>query len=175
MGHDHKLVQQTLAIDTIALDTLGSRAALILNSTLNGITRSFLVKRVKYLLTLIGKTINDDGPICVLLNRGDATAAEVGLAMTEINTAGPSDTTQVLTQDNAWIVYQNTVMAFIPRGDGTAAVLDSGWFSIGGKNGIPIVEGTGLSVHAFNAGSGALATGASINGIVLLQGVWLRG
>ncbi len=175
MPHGHALVQQTLAVDTVALSTLGSRAAIIINSTLGtGILQSFLVKRVKYLLTLIGKTIVDDGPIAILLNKGDATAAEVGLAMTEINTAGMMDTTQVLTQDNAWTVFQNTVKAFVPRGDGTAAVLDTGWFSIGGKNGIPIQEGQGISAHAFNCGSGALTTGASVNGLILLQGVWLR-
>ena len=174
MPHGHKLVNQALPVDAIALATLGGRNALTINSSLNGLGTSFLIIRMKYLLQLVGRTIADDGPVLVVANRGDATAAEVAAALTEFNSVGPSDTTQMLTQDNAWTVFMNSVRAFIMRGDGTKGVLDSGWIKLTSGKGIPILEGTGVSFHAFNAGSGALATGSSINGQIIVQGVWLR-
>ncbi len=174
MSHGHALVQQSLVVNDVALGTLGSRTAIALNATMGSLTQGFLLKRYRYLLQIAGKTVGDDGPIVVLMNKGDATLAEINSAMIENNTAGMDDTTQVLTQDEAWTVYQNTVNAFVLTGDGTEGTMVSEWKPFGGKNGIPALEGQGFAVHAFNCGSGALTTGATVNGLVQVQGVWLR-
>lgn len=175
MPHGHKLVQQSLVVNAVALGTLAARTAIILNSQLATTFRStFLAKRVRYLLQYTGRTINDDGPIVVMISKGDLSLSEVTVAMQEHNTLGPSDTTESLTEDTSWAVYQNTVKTFQPRGDGTEAVFDSGWTQFNGSKGIPILEDLGLLVHAYNTGAGALTTGGAINGIVQIQGVWLR-
>ncbi len=174
MTHGHGLIQHALPVNAVALSTLGARTALVLNSVMAGITAPFLMLRYRYILQLVGRTLTDDGPVVVVLNRGDATAAELGTAIQEQNTAGPEDTTQMLTQDNAWIIYNNTVHAFVMHGDGTEGIMDTGWQSFNGRKGIPASEDVGFSAHAINFGSGALATGSSINGLIHVQGVWLR-
>ncbi len=94
--------------------------------------------------------------------------------MLEGNTVGPADVTVALTQDNAWVVYQNTVQPFITRGDGTEAQTDGSWVAFGGKNGIPAIENGGWQIFAFNAGQGALTTGSNVSGNIQIQGVWLN-
>ncbi len=173
MAHNHQLVQQNMTINT-ALSTLASRTALTLNSILNGITNDFLVKQYRMNLHYVGRTAADDGPVIVCMNKGDATAQEVKEAFDEQNTAGPDDTTQMLTQDRVWTVYQNTVHSFRMYSN-TEGNIDTGWIPFGGKNGIPIIEGVGLAVHAFNSGGGALTTGGTIAGSIWLRGVWLHG
>ncbi len=174
MPHGHKLVHQNLVVDAVALGTLAGRTALNLNTGFVNPESSFLIKRYRYLLQLVGRTINDDGPIAVTLNHGNASITEIAQAITEINSVGPADVSQTNTEDNSWNIYQNTMKAFTPRGDGTEGVLMTEWRSPGGKNGIPALESSGVAVTAINLGSGALTTGSSINGIVQLQGVWLR-
>ncbi len=48
------------------------------------------------------------------------------------------------------------------------------WMKPGGKNGIPLQEGSGMVIFVFNAGVNALSTGSLVNGIAMAQGVWLR-
>ncbi len=174
MSDKHQLVQQTLSVNGVALSTLGSRTALNLSAQWTAPESSFLMKRYRYLLQLTGRTLNDDGPVVVLMNPGDTSLAEINNAMLELNQIGPSDTTETLSQDNAWAIYQNTVQPFVYRGDGTEGVTSGEWHSFGGNNGIPNLEDNGMAVHAFNCGSGALTTGVAINGLVQIQGVWLR-
>ncbi len=174
MSHGHQLVQQNLVVQAVALSTLGGRTALALNTQLTAPESSFLMKRYRYLLQLTGRSLTDDGPIAVCMNKGDASLAEINLAFVDNNPTGPSDNTETLGEDQIWSVYQNTVDVFQYAGDGTEGVLNTEWKSFGGKNGIPAVENQGVAVHAFNCGSGALTTGVVINGIVQVQGVWLR-
>ncbi len=176
MAHPHSsIVQQTMVVNALALDTLGGRTALIVNSAFNGITATFLMFRLRYFLQYVARTADDDGPLLVGVARGDATLAEIQNALLEANTAGPGDTSQMLTQDETWSVYQNTVTVFNRSGgDPTERFVDTAWIGFGGKNGIPAIEGTGFQLFVFNAGSGALATGSSINGLVQVQGRWLR-
>ncbi len=174
MSHGHQLVNQAEGINAVALGTLAGRTALSIGTTLTSITSPFLMKRVRYFIQLVGRTLADDGPILVGVANGNAITSEVSAAMIEANTAGPEDIGQMLTQDESWMVYQNTVRAITLRGDGTEGVLDSGWIDFGGKNGIPALEDSGFKIFAFNAGSGALTTGSSLNGIAHTQGVWLK-
>ncbi len=175
MPHGHGLVQQSLNVDKVALSTLGARSAIQLNSQMTSPATSFLMKRIRYFLQLTGRTTADDGPILIGVARGDATIAEIEASMNERNTNGPEDITSMLDQDLAWIVYQNTVVPMIVRGDQTFMQMDSyDWQKFGGKNGIPALEATGLQIFAYNSGVGALVTGAEINGQAYLQGVWLR-
>ncbi len=173
MSHDHGLKHQNLLVDAVALGTLGARTAIALNAVMTSATATFLIKRVRFLLQLVGRTLTDDGPVVVFLNKGDASLTELAVAFTDVNTSGPGDTTQVLSSDVPWSVYQDSVRAFVMGGDGTEGIMHSGWIKMPGK-GLPASEGSGLAVHALNTGSGALTTGSSINGIVQVQGVWLR-
>ncbi len=176
MAHPHSsLVQQAGTINALALDTLAARVAILANTAFNNIQSPFLLKQVRYFVQMVGRTLADDGPVLIGVARGDATIAEIAAALLEGNTNGPEDLTETLTQDVIQAVYMNTVVPFVMRGDGTEGILDTKWINFGGKNGIPTLENVGFSVFAFNAGSGALTTGSSLNGIFQIRGVWLRG
>ncbi len=172
--HGHKWINQALEVDAVALATLQPRAALIINTQFSTPLQSFLLKRLRYFLQLVGRTANDDGPILIGCCHGDATVSEIASAMSERNVNGQEDITSVLDQDLSWIVYQNTVMAIKYQAAVTEGQLISGWIPFGGKNGIPAIEGAGMTIFAYNAGNAALATGSSVNGKVDVQGVWLR-
>ncbi len=170
------LVIQNDQIQDISLGTLAARTALALGSQFNGITATFLMKRVKYWLQLEEVT-EDQGPFLVGIASGDAGAAEISSAMTERNTAGPADTTQVLTQDNAFVVVQNSVRMMKLHRNGTDAAPDTwtleGEVSLG--KGIPFREGSGWQPFILNADNAALATTAPVcKGIIQYWGVWLR-
>ncbi len=174
MPHGHGLVNQALTVDTVALATLQPRAALIINTQFSTPLQSFLLKRVRYLLQLVGRTAGDDGPLLIGMCHGDATVSEIAASMTERNVNGQEDITSMLDQDLAWIVYQNTVVPIVYRGALTEGQPHSSWINYGGKNGIPAIEGSGTTVFIYNAGSAQLSTGSTINGQVMVQGVWLR-
>ncbi len=173
MAHGHGLINQSLNIDRVALGTLAARAAVILTSQFNNPTHSFLMKRARYFLQYIAREANDDGPILIGIAHGDANVAEIAAAMVERNVNGPDDITSVLDQDTAWVVYQNSVMP-MEMYTNTEGQIRSFWFQPGGKKGIPLLEGSGCVLFAFNAGSSALSTAGLINGIAMIQGVWLR-
>ncbi len=173
MAHGHSLVNQSLNIDKVALGTLAARTAIILTTQFNNPTNAFLMRRVRFFLQLIAREANDDGPILIGCAHGDATVSEISAAMVERNVNGPDDVTSMLDQDTAWTVYQNTVRAILPY-IATEGQAPDEWLSFGGKNGIPAMEGSGMVIFAFNSGSNALTTGSSVNGIAMVQGVWLR-
>ncbi len=162
-----------MIVDTVALGTLASRTAIFLNTVQNGITAAFLMLRIRYFLQMIGKTVLDDGPIIVGIARGDATLTEIANAILEANAAGPNDTTQTLQEDEAWVVFQNTLTPLIMSGNGTFGQPMSEWIKFAPR-GLVAREDSGWNMFAFNTGSGTLETGASINGIAQIQGVWLR-
>ncbi len=174
MPHGHGLVSQQLELDTIALATLAARAALAVNTQFNNPTASFLMKHIRYFVQLEGRTAIDDGPILIGCANGDANVSEIAAAMNERNVNGPDDITNMLSQDNAWVVYQNTVVPLVIQGDVSRGQVKSDWMNFGGRNGIPAIKGSGMQIFAYNSGSGALSTGSTVNGIAQIQGVWLR-
>ncbi len=181
MAHPHtSLVQQAMVVDEVVISTLAAKTALILNSEFTAITATFLMKRVRYLLQIKGLTSADNGPLVVGVANGNASVAEIGTAMIEKNTAGPADLTQSLTQDSAFgAVYQNSIVAFSSEPVVAATNYQSNpetmnWIQVGGKNGIPAPEGAGFQLFIYNTGNGPMATGATVEGIAHLQGVWLR-
>ena len=175
MPHKHGLINQSLIVDTVPLVTLASRAAIMLNTQFSTPTAPFLLKRVRYFLQLAGRSTADDGPIIIGCAHGDASVSEIAATMTERNVNGPDDITSVLDQDLAWVVYQNSLMPFIVRGDQSYAQIEnSDWINPAETKGIPLHEGSGMVIFAYNAGSGALSTGSNVNGQVMAQGVWLR-
>ncbi len=174
MPHGHGLVSNQLEIDNVPLLTLAARAAIILSTQFSNPTASFLMKRVRYYAQIANRTANDDGPILIGCANGDATVSEIAAAMNERNVNGPDDITNMLDQDNAWVVYQNTVVPFVYQGAVAEGQAPSNWINFGGKNGIPAIEGSGMVLFAYNSGVGALATGILVNGITQIQGVWLR-
>ncbi len=170
----HGLVQQNLTVDTVALGTLQPRAALIINTQFSTPLQTFLAKRVRYFLQLEGRTDSDDGPLLVGCCHGDASVSEIAASMTERNVNGEEDITSMLDQDLAWVVYQTTVQDFRHEAVVTRAQLKSHWIKFPGKNGTPLIEGSGMTIFVFNAGSAALSTASTINGVAYVQGVWMN-
>ncbi len=172
----NKLVIQNLVVDDVALGVLGARTAISINSQLTAISASFLVKKIKYMLKLSDVENPDEGLMLITPTQGDVTAAEAASAFTEINTAGPSDTTQMLTQDEVWSAWQKAARVMRPLPELADANKHEGWLieevSLG--KGMVAREGVGVSFQAINITNNAMATGATIGGLIQLWGVWLR-
>ena len=163
---------QNIPVNNIALSTLGARAALLLASTFStSIKNSFLVKKVKMMLHLTGATTGAASAILVALGSGDITVTEFAAALTEINTVGPEDTTQIRTSDNVWNIWQKTLSMFADSSDPTVAVIDKE-YSLG--KGMVARSEQGILAMAFNNDGSALDTGIVVNGLIQLWGVWLR-
>ncbi len=116
---NNKLVQNQLEFDEVALGTLASRAAVILTTQWNNPTASFLMKRVRYFAQLALRTASDNGPILIGCAHEDANVSEIAAAMNQRNVNGPDDITNVLDEDQPWVVYQNTVVPVMIQGDQT--------------------------------------------------------
>lgn len=174
MPHGHALVNQSLVVDSVALSTLNARSALDLNTQFANPTQSFLAKRLRYFLQVSARVVGDDGPLLVGCAHGDASVSEIEAAMIERNVNGQDDITSMLDQDTAWTVYQDTITPIVIAGDGTTGEAKSHWIKFPGRNGTPLLEGSGMKIFVYNAGSGNLSTGSIVNGIVMVQGVWLR-
>ncbi len=166
------LINQMLQVDNVALSTLAARTSLNIMSTFGAITNAFLVKRVRYFLMLHSVT-TDEGPFIVGLAHGNATAAEMTAALTEANTTGPEDLTQTLTEDNAWVIWWNTVERLLPPDSGGEHHSSGQWHALG--KGMPALEAVGAQAFIANLDGTALTTGAEIQGMIQMQGVWLRG
>ncbi len=165
------LVHQNEPVEDVALSTLGARSALQIANDFSAITATFLMKRVRYMLLLDAVTAGE-GSFCVALAQGDTSAVEASQGFTEGNTAGPSDRTQMLTQDNSWNVIQDSVEFLRPAAVVADWESDGEWHSLG--KGIPFPEGSGWQAVIMNLDNAALTTGAIIKGIIQYQGVWLR-
>ncbi len=164
------LVLQQTIFDNVALGTLGIRTALALSTQFNAITATFLMKRIRY-NGMIDSTTNGEGPFFIGVAQGNATVGEITNAMNEANTAGPDDVTQSLTQDNSWVVLQNSVRPF-KQTDGADNWYVNEEVSLG--KGIPFAEGSGWQVFIYNADADALTTGGNVKGMAHHWGVWLR-
>lgn len=176
--HPHGLVSLTEAVNT-SLSTLAAKTALDINTDLSSLNTSFLLKRIRYFLTL-ENMVESEGPILVLASQGDAAANDVTSGMGVTNTVGPSDVTQSITQDQAWKVIRESVEMLQWTGEGVADLQSTGrWHRMPGK-GIPMLAGGdvngGIRYSVFNADVAALAdtNSAIIKGMIEIQGVWLR-
>ncbi len=161
------LIYQSEVIGSIALGALSANTAIILASGQNAITATFLMKHAD-LIAQVNSVTPGDGPFLIGIAGGNATVTEITTAMNEANTVGPTDVTQALTQDNAWVVYQKGVKAVRPIST-TQYFLQS---SMSFGKGIPWGEGNGWQWFLYNAGI-AMTTGATVNGRIRTQGVWL--
>ncbi len=171
MAHAHDLRIQNLTVADVALGTLASRTALQLSSQFSTtLTRTFLIKKIKYFL-LISAITGGEGPFTAFLARGDASIAEIGAALDEINTVGPEDTTQERTQDNVWNISQNSQRQFESKANATEAELH---VEVSFPKGIPAMENAGVQLVLFNHDGAALTTGAVVKGTVQLYGVWMK-
>ncbi len=155
---------------SITLGTLAGTTPTQAEGGFTGITGTFLMKRLRYNVTIDGVTPGQ-GPFALVLANGDVSVAEAAAAFTEQNTTGPGDRTQVLTQDNSWNVYQNSFELLKPFDDGGRWHSSGEWISLG--KGYPMPETSGWQVFLVNLDTGTLTTGASANGNIQYQGVWL--
>ncbi len=172
MGHTQHLQIQNIPVNDVALSTLAARAAINLSGAFGtSIKNTFLVKKVKYFLHLDGATAGEGNNIMIGIGKGDASANELASALTEINSVGLEDTTQVLTSDNVWAIWQNSMHMMESFGVSTEAEINHS-FSLG--KGMPAVAEQGIQIFAFNNDGSILTTGIVVNGTVQLWGVWLN-
>ncbi len=167
---DTGIIHQVGPIQDVSLGTLAAKTAIAGDLAFTATTAGWLMKQARQFVTVNGVTIGE-GPILIGIARGDATAAEISLAMIEANTSGPQDTTQRRTESDSWIVLQNSVEQLIPNGDGTSHTSSGKWISFG--KGIPYAETSGWQSFIYNASGSALTTGARADGDVHYRGVWL--
>ncbi len=172
MTDQHRLIHQNEQVDNVALATLAARTALQLSAAFTTLTTSFLIKRVRYFLKLHSVAV-DEGPFLVGLARGNAIISEITAALTANNAIGKADITEVLTEDQPWVIYQETVRMLTPSDSGGEYLSDGRWNNMPGR-GLPAVEGSGWQVFIANLDGTALTTGAEIQGMVQTQGVWLN-
>jgi len=157
----------------VALSTLASQNALLIDGDFVSIKATFLMKRIRYFLQLEGVTA-DEGPFLLVLAPGNASIAEIADALISRNTVGVHDVTQTLKEDAVWAgAFQMSVEMLKPVGGpaATTFVSSGDWISFG--KGLPAVEDGGWSLNIFNADAANLTTGGVIKGNYQIQGVWL--
>lgn len=178
MADKHGLVSLTENVSA-SPSTLAARTALDIETALTALTTAFLLKRVRYFL-MLDSLVKDEGPFLVGLAQGNASVAEITAGMNVTNTVGPGDVTQVLTQDQAWLIVRDSLEQMMPEGDAGDNWLTSGkWINMPGR-GIPLGSNSaigGIRAFLFNADNAALSdtNTSNIHGIIEYQGVWLRG
>ncbi len=165
-----KLVINHELVSDAALGALAAKTAIAIGTAYNGITGTFLLKKVRYWLQIHGVS-NQQGPILIGVANGNASAAEITTVMNEGNTAGPSDQTQVLTEDNVWVPFQNSIVMNQGNDANYSSTHVDREVSLG--KGIPCLEGSGWQLFAFNADSNPLSTGGTVQGLVQYWGVWI--
>ncbi len=163
------LQTQPIRMNSDALGTLAADTALVINSTFgSGLTRSFLIKQVMFKLR-IASLASADSVIIGLVN-GSATIAEIALALTSLVT-DPDDASSPAVAAARQMIFWETLHQF---GGADNEAHNETVSRIGGGKGIPVKEATGLAIFAYNPASGALTTGATVDGLIILRGVWLN-
>lgn len=173
--HPHGIVHQSEDV-AVTLGTLATKTALLLATTQASITATFLMLRVTYNL-LLDSVEETEGPFIVGLCRGDATVAEIKLAMDYANSSGPLDTTQMVAGSDTTVIRWDSLIygRQIANEIGTATV---NWEFRGtrklGRKGVPWAEGSGWKSFVFNDDSSNMTTGSAMGGSIHSEGVWLR-
>ncbi len=160
-----------IRMNSDALGALAADTALVLNSTFgSGLTQSFLIKQVLMMFAINGLTA-DESVIMGLAN-GSATVTEILAALTQ-NITNPDDASSPPVAAQRIIILWETLRVFTGVGGGGKATINEK-ISLGGGKGIPVKEATGMAIFAYNPSTGALTTGAVVNGLITLRGVWLN-
>lgn len=114
-----------------------------------------------------------DGPFSVAIGPGNAVQAEAAAAITVGNSSGPLDLTQMNDADNQYNIFQNSMEMLHGEGgpNPTTYSTNGEWISLG--KGLPLPEGSGIDAWLYNLEDTAVVTGATIAGVIQIQGVWL--
>ncbi len=155
------------AANGVALGALGSSTALIIDSThATALLTSFLMKKVRAMVKVVGAAVGDEALVCGMA-RGDVTVGQILTALT-----GAQLERDNVGQAQRRVVAHETVTPLVPNGDGTTmtAIIEA---SLGGGKGIPFEDGDGWQWFVYNAGSGALTTGSTAILLGTYWGVWL--
>ncbi len=163
---------QTLSsVISTALGTLAAQTALQVGNDYESIQRPFLCRKLHYRVGLFDTPVEKEDVIIGI--------ASAGFNVTEIKTAletaliDPDDPTNLADMGRKMGIWWQSLRLLNALGDGLNEEI-----KIGGKSGIPILEGTtnGVQVFVYNPnGITALTTGSSVAGVVMFQGVWLNG
>ncbi len=162
---------QTLALrlNTDSVGTLGANTSLKLVA-LDGLTRSFLLKKVIYAVAWNAGATGDN--LIFGLAQGSATVAEITTALASMNISNPNDATNQILLDQWKVIYYETIMMVSASAVGEGQSVLNERISIGGGKGIPLLEDDGVQVFAYNPSTGSVT--GSFDGIVGFQGVWLN-
>ncbi len=159
------------------LSTLASLTALQISDDYAGtnLKKDFLLKTLR--CSYMSKVMEADETVLVGFARGDMTVAEIATALGNF-LADPESFQQwdnfVIALGIFWqtirIVSGNAV-------SGTPVAAMKGInedIQIGGGKGIPLEAGAGIQMFVFNPSGGALTTGAQVQGLYSLVGVFLK-
>ncbi len=156
----------TVVPSVTSLGILASGTALLISTSADTeMTAGFLVKQVQ-----INAGVHDLDPtdsLVVGYAQGDASIGEISVALTTVAT-NPFDVGEASLVTKKQIIFWETLQ-YLSSAENTI----NGMFKIGGGKGIPLGEDNGIVLFAFNAGPAAFTTGATINGLWTLKGVWL--
>ncbi len=176
MSNDLKGLQYlVMPLDEIAIDTLASETALIINSDYGpNMTRSFLAKKAHMHYSMKVPDVGDY-LLCGLAN-GDLSVAELRLALITFGYGvDPNDPTNYANQpfvENIW--WETVQLIGDSLGDGSGYLVVNEKISLGGGKGLPMKRNSGVQFFVWNPAGSAFVAGATILGTIMLNGVWLN-
>ncbi len=158
--------------------SLASDTVIILDTSYgSALARDFLWKRARMQASLRGMNANE--VVIMGFARGDMTTTEIAVALAT-QLVNPDDFNDWAKFANAnGIYWQTLVQGGSGNGQsGSGTGLNIALFDldtqIGGKHGIPVEGGVGVSLFVFNPMSNALGTGVAEQGLYQLIGVFLE-
>ncbi len=143
--------------------TLASITAIILDSVLGtGLLSNFLLKKLRTQIMVEGLTAGEG--LILFYASTTLTIAEIANIM-NASILGPAEIDE---QASAKGIYWETLR--MVNAEQPLYQLD---LSLGGGKGIPIFEGVGMQLVAYNPAGGTLTTAGVISGIQAAYGVWM--
>ncbi len=168
-----------IVTDNTSLQSLNSLDSVSSINTLASQAESFLLKRWRFMGVV--DLVSSNFFVLFYLNVPSATSAETELGI-ETTPGDPADFSQwdehVATKAVIWsslfpVFGTDQVVTQIAD---QSIRFDSGWLQVGAKGkGIPYGEGVGPEVHAYNPSGNIFQADLNMDGLVIFEGVYLRG
>ncbi len=158
-----------------ALQSLAAKDAAALGTNLATVEENFLVKRTRYILGLSLAEVFTN--LLLYINAPSATSAETEAAIEATGTDPDDFSAMADFMARMGVIWSTIAHWATPYEDATNVQLniDTGWLKVGGKKGIPYGEGIGPELHCYNMDDSALPADVVVNGLFVIEGVWLKG
>ncbi len=168
----------TTHADNATLGGLAAKDAVAVDATYNGLDNPFLLKRWR-MIGVLTDSGSDLATVMFYIAASGANAAETEVAIEELRTSNVRDSTTWVASMRSNVVIWNSIYTVEPPAVNGAAsdkqIFDTGWITCGKKGkGIPYAETFGPEIHAYNYGGAALQAALMLNGVIILEGVFLN-